>query len=131
MGISIVERVAAGILAAEGLAVLLLAGWEIVALVTGDADDAVSSTALIALTAIGGAALIGFAFATLRGQSWGRSGGIVAQLLMLAVALGAITGPTPSPPTALVTALPAAGGLIALFSATRRAAARRQPRDPQ
>lgn len=125
------ERVAALILALEGLAVFALAGWEMVALVTGDTDDAVSSVALIVLTVIGALALIGFAIAVVRGQSWGRSGGIVAQLLLLAVALGAITGPTPSPPTALVTALPAAGGLIALFSASRRAGARRQPRDPQ
>jgi len=129
MGISMAERVAAGILGAEGLAVALLAGWEIVALLTGDTDDAVSSVALITLTAIGAVALGAFAVATLRGQSWGRSGGIVAQLLILAVTLGAVTGPTPSAQTALLTGVPAVLGLIVLFAAVRRSAARRTADD--
>ena len=44
------------------------------------------------LTAVGAAAVLAFAVAIWRGQSWGRSGGIVTQLLILAVALGAVTG---------------------------------------
>ncbi len=127
MTTSTAERGAAAVLALEGVAVFFLAGWEVVALVGGDTDDAVSSVALIVLTAIGAAALVAFAVAVFRGQSWGRSGGIVAQLLVLAVALGALTGPTPSPQTALVTAVPAVVGLVSLFMAVRRAAARRQP----
>ncbi len=123
------ERIAAAVLALEAVAVFVLAGWEIVALVSGDTDDAVSSVALIVLTVIGAVALVGFAVAVFRGQSWGRSGGIVAQLLILAVALGAITGPTPSPQTALWTALPAVVGLVALFAAVRAAAGRRDAPD--
>lgn len=119
------ERTGSAILALEALAVLLVTGWEIVALVTGDTDDVVSSIALIALTAIGAVALAAFAAAVWRGHSWGRSGGIVSQLLILAVALGAITGPTPSVSTALVTAIPAAVGLVALVVAARTVAARR------
>ena len=56
-------------------------------MVTGDTDDAVSSIALIVLTAIGAVALAAFALAVWRGHSWGRSGGIVSQLLVIAVAL--------------------------------------------
>ncbi|EXJ52506.1 hypothetical protein [Microbacterium sp. MRS-1] len=119
------ERTGSAILALEALAVLLVTGWEIVALVTGDTDDAVSSIALIVLTAIGAVALAAFALAVWRGHSWGRSGGIVSQLLVIAVALGAITGPTPSVSTALLTAIPAVIGLVALFLAARTAAARR------
>lgn len=119
------ERIGSAILALEALAVLVVTGWEIVALITGDTDDPVSSIALIVLTAIGAVALVAFAVAVWRGHSWGRSGGIVSQLLILAVALGAITGPTPSVSTALVTAIPAAIGLVALVVAARTVAARR------
>lgn len=120
------ERVAAGLLSLEGLALLFVAGWEVVALVGGDSEDVASSIALIVLTVIGAAAVLAFAVAVSRGQSWGRSGGIVTQLLMLAVALGAITGPAPSPVFALWVAAPAVVGLIALFAAARRAGARRR-----
>lgn len=118
------ERTGSAILALEALAVLVVTGWEIVALITGDTDDPVSSVALIVLTAIGAVALVAFAVAVWRGHSWGRSGGIVSQLLILAVALGAITGPNPSVSTALATAIPAAIGMVALFFAVRTAARR-------
>ncbi|KIC58270.1 hypothetical protein [Microbacterium hominis] len=118
------ERTGSAILALEALAVLVVTGWEIVALITGDTDDPVSSIALIVLTAIGAAALVAFAVAVWRGHSWGRSGGIVSQLLILAVALGAITGPNPSVSTALATAIPATIGVVALFFSARTAARR-------
>lgn len=127
MPITNAERVAAGLLALEGLALLAVAGWEVVALVGGDVEDVGSSIALIVLTVVGAAAVLAFAAATSRGQSWGRSGGIVTQLLVLAVALGALTGPAPSLPFAVVVAAPAVVGLVVLFAATRRAGARRKP----
>ena len=58
----------------------------------GDTDSIESAIALLVLTAVGAVAVLAFAVATWRGQSWGRSGGIVTQLLILAVALGAVTG---------------------------------------
>ncbi|MFT3798492.1 histidine kinase [Microbacterium sp.] len=120
------QRWAAAILAVEALALFVVAGWEVVALAGGDTDDAVSSLALIVLTTIGAVALAAFAVAVARGQSWGRSGGVVAQLLLLAVAFGAATGPTPSPATALLLAVPAIAGLVVLVVVTRRAAQRRE-----
>lgn len=119
------ERVAGAVLAAEALALLTVAGWEVIALTGGDTDDPVSSIALIVLTVVGAAAVAAFSAATWAGQSWGRSGGIVTQLLILAVAVGAVTGPTPSPAFAGAVALPAAVGLVALIAAARAAAARR------
>ena len=86
---------------------IVVAGWEIVSLVAGDSEDTGSSIALIVLTVVGALAVIGFAIAVARGQSWGRSGGIVTQLLTLAVALGAVTGPTPAPLFACALAVPA------------------------
>ena len=67
------------------------------------------------------AQIAAFGVATVRGRSWGRSGGIVTQLLMLAVALGAVTGPAPAYGFALAVALPAVVGLVLLFTAVRRA----------
>ena len=131
MPITVPERLAAALLALEGLALLCVAGWEVVALVGGDTDDPTSSIALIVLTVIGAAAVVAFAVAVARGQSWGRSGGIVTQLLMLAVALGAVTGPAPAPGFALIVATPATLGLVALFSAARRAGVRRTQESPE
>ncbi|CAN7214533.1 histidine kinase [Microbacterium sp. LjRoot45] len=119
-----VERFAAVALVLEGLALFVLAGWEVVALVTGDTDSVSSSTALIVLTAIGAVALVAFGAAVWRGGSWGRSGGIVAQLLALAVAVGALSGENPQPAFALAVAAPAIAVLAALV-ASARAAGRR------
>ena len=44
---------------------------------------------------------------------------------MLAVAIGAVTGPTPSVPFALLLAVPAVVAFVALILAARRAGARR------
>ncbi len=125
MSTTVPERLAAAILGVEGLALLLVAGWEVVALAGGDTDDPVSSIALIVLTVLGAVAVIAFGVAVARGQSWGRSGGIVTQLLTLAVAIGAVTGPAPSVGFALLVSVPAVAGLVALFAAVRRAATRR------
>ena len=107
MSTSVPDRLSAVLLGLEALALLVVAGWEIVALVV--------------LTAVGAAAVAAFGVATVRGRSWGRSGGIVTQLLMLAVALGAVTGPAPAYGFALAVALPAVVGLVLLFTAVRRA----------
>ncbi|MGB4780288.1 histidine kinase [Microbacterium sp.] len=125
MRMSTVERLAAGILALQSIALLVLAGWEVMALVSGDSADVGSSVALVVLTAVGAAGLAACAVAVARGASWGRSGGIVAQLLLLAVSFGALTGPAPAPATAVVLAVPAVLGLVLLILATRAAASRR------
>ncbi|MEH3088107.1 MAG: histidine kinase [Microbacterium arborescens] len=128
MATSVVERLAGAVLLAEALALLAVVGWEIVALVTGDSLDAPSSIALIVLTAVGAAALAAFAVSVWRGVSWGRSGGIVAQLLILAVALGAATGQYADAATAVIIAVPGVIGFVLLLAAARRAAPPR-PRD--
>ena len=131
MQVTAAARSAASLLALEGLALLFVAGWEVVALVGGDVEDVGSSIALIVLTVVGAAAVLAFAVATARGQSWGRSGGIVTQLLVLAVALGAVTGPAPSISFAVVIAVPAIVGLVVLFAAARHAGTRRRTDAPQ
>lgn len=114
-------RIAAVLLGLEGLAIAGLAVWQIVALAAGDTGAIETAIALVVLTAIGAAAVIAFAGATWRGLSWGRSGGIVTQLLILAVALGAVTGAYADAGTGLILALPAIATLVLLVIAVRAA----------
>ena len=121
-------RIAAVLVGLEGLGLAALTVREIVAIVSGDTGSIESAIALAVLTLVGAAAVIAFAFAIWRGQSWGRSGGIVTQLLILAVALGAATGAFADPAAALALAAPAVVVLVLLVLAVRDAgrAARRQ-----
>jgi hypothetical protein len=121
MRTSVSGRIAAALVAAEGTGVLALAGWQLVALFTGDTDSFTSAIALVVLTLVGAAAVISFGVAIWRDRSWGRSGGIVTQLLILAVALGAATGAYADPAIALVLAAPALVTLVLLFLAVRDA----------
>ncbi|MFL0410592.1 histidine kinase [Microbacterium paludicola] len=116
-----IARIAAALLALEALGILALAAWQVVALTGADTTNPVSAVALIVLTVVGAAAVGAFAAAVWVGRSWGRSGGIVTQLLLLAVAFGAITGDYPHLGIALALAVPALGGLALLFLAAREA----------
>jgi hypothetical protein len=122
-------RIAAVLVGLEGLGLAALTVREIVAIVSGDTGSIESAIALAVLTLVGAAAVIAFAFAIWRDQSWGRSGGIVTQLLILAVAFGAATGAFADPAVALVLATPALIVLVLLVIAVRdagRAARRRR-----
>ncbi|CAN3701349.1 hypothetical protein MMX123_01342 [Microbacterium sp. MM2322] len=121
-----VRLTAAALLALEAVGILALAGWQIVALLGGDTDSIVSSLALIVLTVIGAAIVGAFAVATARDVSAGRSGGIVTQLLILSVAIGAITGEWAAPGIALLIAVPGVVGLVLLVLAVRASAPRRR-----
>jgi peptidoglycan/LPS O-acetylase OafA/YrhL len=116
-----VARSAAVIVGLEGSALAVLVVWQVVAIATGDTDSLVSAIALTVMTVLGAAADIAFAVAIWRGLSWGRSGGIVTQVLILAVALGAATGVYGHPLTGLVLAVPAIVGLVLLVLAVRDA----------
>lgn len=125
-------RIAAVLVGLEGLGLAALTVREIVAIVSGDTGSIESAIALAVLTLVGAAAVIAFAFAIWRDQSWGRSGGIVTQLLILAVAFGAATGAFADPTVALVLATPALIVLVLLVIAVRdagRAARRRRDQE--
>lgn len=111
---------AAALLALEGIALVVIALIEVLGLSRGDAASLPSALALIALTAIGGLGLVGLAFAVLRGRSWGRSGGVVLQILAIATALSAL-GVRPFPALfVLGVAIPGAVGLVLLLLVARR-----------
>jgi hypothetical protein len=115
------------ILEAAGVAALLV--WQASALFSGDTASVPSALALMVLTLIGVVAVAGFAVATARGRSWGRSGGIVVQLLIIAVAIGALTGVGAAPLVALAIAAPGVVGFVLLLLAAREAAPPRAERD--
>lgn len=123
------SRIAAAVLALEAVVVLGLAGVQIVELVKGNTASMTSAIALIVLTVIIGAGMVAFAWGLLTGQTWARSGGIVTQLMALAIALGAVTGQFAHPAIAAAIAIPAIIGLVAIFQASKQtAAAERQAR---
>jgi hypothetical protein len=119
-----VARAAAVLVGLEGVALIALAVWQTFAIVSGDTASLESAIALLALTVVGGAAVLAFAVAIWRGLSWGRSGGIVTQVMILAVALGAATGAYAEPVTALILAVPALVTLVLLVLAVRDAGRR-------
>ena len=115
-------RAASVLLALEAVALGVVLFREFVALVQGDTASVASSLALLVMTLLAAVALVAFAVAVWRGQSWGRSGGTVAQELILAVAVGAATGTYGDPMSGLVLAIPAIIVLVLLVLAARRAA---------
>lgn len=124
-------RIAAVLVGLEGAGLAALTVREIVAIAAGDTGSIESAIALAVLTLVGAAAVLAFAVAIWQGQAWGRSGGIVTQLLILAVALGAATGSFADPTVALALAVPALIVLVLLVLAVRDAGrtARRQDAD--
>ncbi|WP_406249658.1 hypothetical protein ACI7YT_06560 [Microbacterium sp. M] len=113
-------RAAAAVLALEGIALVVIALIETFGLGSGDAANLATALALIVLTVIGAAALIAFAVGTLRGLSWARSGGVVLQVLAVALALAALT--LQPAPWLFVVAVGAPGilGFVLLISSARR-----------
>lgn len=116
-----IATMAAFLVGLEGVAILALAGWQLVAVIAGDTASIASALALLVLTLVGGIAVLAFAVAIYNGRSWGRSGAIVTQVLILAVALGAATGDFAHPLTAALIAAPAALTFVLLILAARDA----------
>jgi hypothetical protein len=121
MRTKVVRTLAALFVGLEGLALVVLTIWQIAALAAGDTVALDSALALVVLTAVGALIVIAFAAAILRGRSWGRSGGIVAQVLILAVALGAATGAYAHPVLGVQIAIPAIIALVLLVLDARDA----------
>ncbi|MBV0894368.1 histidine kinase [Microbacterium sp. NC79] len=119
----IAARIAATIMALEALVMMGLAILQVVELVKGNTASLTSAIALIVLTLIIGAGMAAFAWGLRTDQTWARSGGIVTQLMALAVALGAVTGQYAHPAIAAMIAAPAIVALIAIFKASQQTAA--------
>lgn len=112
-------RIAAVLVILEAIGLLVLTAWQIAAIIGGDTAAIDSALALAVLTAAAAGIVAVFGVVTWRGTSWGRSGAIVTQLLILAVALGAITGAYGHPSTAAAIAAPAVVILVLLVLGMR------------
>lgn len=88
---SVVALAATVILVGEGLALGVVSLLELFALGAGDASSTPSGVALVVLTLVGAAALVAFGVGVLRGASWARSGGILLQVLAIALALSSLS----------------------------------------
>jgi hypothetical protein len=117
---------AAAVLALEAAALLVVTLGEVFGLSSGAAASLPSALGLIGLSAVGAVGLAALAYAVLRGRSFGRSGGMVVQILAIAVALSALTV-RPFPVLfVLALLIPGAIGAVLLFLLTRRADAEQQ-----
>ena len=111
---------AAAVLALEAVALLVFAVIELAGLGAGDAASLPTALALIVLTLIGAAALVAFAVGTRSGKSWARSGGVVFQVLAVALALASLTLQPISWPFTLGVGLPGLVGFALLITSARR-----------
>ncbi len=82
---------AAVVLGAEGVALGVISFLELGALAAGQVTSTPAGVALVVLTVLGALALCAFAVGTLRRTSWARSGGIVFQVLGIALGLASLT----------------------------------------
>ncbi|MGO2090939.1 MAG: histidine kinase [Microbacterium gubbeenense] len=114
-------RLASVLLAIEAVAVVILAGWQVVELVASEPASIATSIALVVMTLVAAFALFAFARGVWDGRSWGRSGGIVAQVLIFAVALGSVQGGAGHWGIAALLAAPAVLTFVVLIFASRPA----------
>lgn len=115
---------AAAVLALEGAVLLVFAVIELAGLGAGDAASLPTAIALIVLTLIGAGCLLAFAAGARVGRSWARSGGVVFQVLAVALALASLTlQPVPWAFTVGV-GLPGLVGFALLIASARRESVR-------
>jgi len=114
---------AASVLALETVALFVITLMEVFGLSSGAATSLPSALGLIGLSAVAAIGLAALAVAVLRGRSFGRSGGMVAQILAIAVASSALAV-RPFPAVFVLSLLiPGIVGAVLLFLLTRRAGA--------
>ncbi|MBW8761646.1 MAG: hypothetical protein JF592_03560 [Microbacterium sp.] len=110
---------AAAVLAVEGAALIVFALIELFGVGAGDASSLPTALALIVLTLIGAVALLAFAFGARAGRLWARSGGIVFQVLAVAIAFAALTVQPVVWPFVLGVGLPGVAGFLLLIASAR------------
>lgn len=125
-----VSIAAAVLVALEALAIGVLAVIQVGEILAGHSAEAATGIALLVLTIVMGVGVAAFAFGILREKTWGRSGGIVTQILILSIALGAATGTLYDHPLlGAVIAVPGILGLVLIVASSRKRPEQRVPRD--
>ncbi|MGP6171469.1 hypothetical protein ACTU6V_09685 [Microbacterium sp. A204] len=113
---------AAAVLAIEGAALVVFALIDLFELGAGEAASLPTAIALIVLILIGAAALLTFAVGARRGLMWARSGGVVLQVIAIALALASLTVQPVVWPFVLGVGIPGLLGFILLIASTRKEA---------
>lgn len=115
-----VWRVIAGVLVgAEGLIVAGITVWLVISLFTAPAESLISAAALMVLVAVGAVGVCAMSIGIFREQRWARSGGVVVQILVLAVALGAATDQFANTSLGLAIGLPALVTFVFIIAEVR------------
>ncbi|WP_029149289.1 hypothetical protein [Microbacterium indicum] len=114
-----VALAAAALLGLEAAGLLVLAIVQVFDLFAGDAAMVPSAIALIFMTLAAVAAVAAFAVGVPRGLTWARSGGVVAQVLLFAIAVGSVTGGAGHWGIAAALAIPAVAGFALVILSTR------------
>ncbi|MBP2437611.1 histidine kinase [Microbacterium amylolyticum] len=112
---------ASALLIVEGIGIAVLAAWQVVELFRGEVMSLASSIALIVMTLAAAAGVCAFGVGVAAGHSWGRSGGIVVQAMIFAIAIGAITGEFANLNAGMVLGIPAVVTFVLLLAAARAA----------
>lgn len=106
----------------EGIGLLVLAGLQVPPIISGDVATMDSAIALLVLTLVFAAGVVMFGVGIFRGQTWARSGGIVTQVLIFSVGLGALTGVLyPHPVLGISLMTPAIIVFALIITSTRKA----------
>ena len=113
---------AAAVLALEGAALVIVAIIDLFGLGAGEAGSLLTAIALIVLILIAAGALFAFAVGTRRGRMWARSGGVVLQILAIALALATLTVPPVAWTFVIGVGVPGLAGLVLLIASTRKEA---------
>ncbi|WEK62749.1 MAG: hypothetical protein P0Y60_08500 [Candidatus Microbacterium colombiense] len=121
-----VAAAAAAVLALEGLALVIFAFVELAGLGAGDAASRPTAIALVVLTLVGAAALFAFAWGARAGRSWARSGGVVFQVLAVALALASLTVQPVIWAFTVGVGVPGLVGFILLIASARHEGERRE-----
>ena len=85
-------RILAGLVAAQGLALLCVPVFYVVKLVVAEATDVAGAALTATLAALAGATVVWVARALAAGQSWARSPALVTELILVPVATYLVQG---------------------------------------
>lgn len=89
---SVTLLVLAALLALEALALWVVAGWELVELLTRPAASEAGAIALLTLTVVAATWVSAIAVNVLRGRGWVRGAAVTWQVVQVAVGIGFVQG---------------------------------------
>lgn len=111
-----VVAVVAVLLGLEAIAFAAVTVYLVVEIVVAPSSSFASAVGLAIIAALAAVWVAVMVSAVLRGSAWVRAASIVIQVLLLAVAVGSVQGPTPQPVLAIALGVPAIAVLVLVFT---------------